>query len=66
VVLVSLTPHKFVHPPCCYYQLSKIKKCEFGVASNGIISILHLIKICLVVLELKEGQMDRYDKPYMN
>jgi hypothetical protein len=29
VVLVSIPPQKFVHPPCWYYQLQEIEKYEF-------------------------------------
>jgi hypothetical protein len=54
---VALT--SFVHPPCWYYRLKATKKHMFGVASNGIMSIPNLIKICEVVLELKHEQMDR-------
>jgi hypothetical protein len=52
VVLVSIPPHKFVHPPCWYYRLEKIVKYDFRVVPNCITSIPNFIQIRPVVLEL--------------
>jgi hypothetical protein len=59
VAVVYLASHKFVLPPCLYHLLQEIKMCDFGEASNGVISMPVFIKIRPSVLELKhtDGQM---------
>jgi hypothetical protein len=64
VALVSIPPHKFIRPPCWYYQLQEIVKYDFWVVPNGITSIPNFIQIHPVVLEL--NHVDRHDQPYMH
>lgn len=49
----ALTPHNSVSPLCCNYQLQKIKKYNFRVASNHIMYKPNFIKICPVVSQFK-------------
>jgi hypothetical protein len=55
VALVSIPHQKFVHPPCWYYPLYKMKKHDFRVVPNGITSILNFIQIRPAVLELNHA-----------
>jgi hypothetical protein len=65
--LVSISPHKFVRPPCLYYRLHETEKYDFRVDPNGIISISNFIQIRPAVLELNHAdrQTDRHDQSYM-
>jgi hypothetical protein len=45
VALVWLPPHKFMHPPCCYYWLQEIRIYEVGMASSGILFVPKFVKI---------------------
>jgi hypothetical protein len=51
-----IPPYKFMHLPHCYYQLQKIKKFEYGLASTCIVSIPNFIRIHPAVLKLKREQ----------
>lgn len=53
MAIVSLSSHKFVRFPCCYYRLKNIKNKNFRVASNGVTSLRDFIRICSSVLKLK-------------
>jgi hypothetical protein len=52
VALVSIPPHKFVRPPCWYYQLREIVKYDFRVVPNGITVMPNFTQIRQAVLEL--------------
>jgi hypothetical protein len=55
VSLVSIPSHKFVRPPCWYYQLQDTKEHEFRVVSNDITSIPNFIQISPAVLEVNHA-----------
>jgi hypothetical protein len=68
VALVSVPPHVFVLSPCWYYRLHEIKKYDFRVDPDGIMSIPNFIQICPAVLELNHAdrRTDRRGKPYLD
>jgi hypothetical protein len=59
VALVSTPPHKFVRPPCWYYQLWEIGMYDFRVIPNCITSIPNFIQIHPAVLKLKHEDRDK-------
>lgn len=57
LVLVLLSLHKFMCPSCWNYWLQEIRKYQSWVGCNAVMSIPNLIKIHLVVTELKQADI---------
>jgi hypothetical protein len=53
-----LQPHKLVPPSCWYYLLGEVKIYEFGVASNGTVSIQNFIEIRPTLPGLKRSLLE--------